>query len=195
MFEFFEGVTVSAGDGVGGFAEDAGDFQEGQVFPDFQDDDFLLVGWQMLQGRGDGVAQVDLPADVVSGDVYVGEARKEVDRLLAVEESQGFVAGDAEQVGPGMFRPGESLGVFHQLEKGGLEDVFGVVVVADDGPDVANDAGADLIVNRSQGAQSLRGEQTGLPTEKLVEFLTVVGIHHRQDVWEYVDLSTGVQKF
>lgn len=149
----------------------------------------------MQKSSRDGVAQVDLPANVVSRDVDVREARKEVDRLLAVEESQGFVAGDAQEVSPGMFGPGKSLGVFHQLQKGGLEDVFGVVVVADDGPDVANDAGADLIVNRSQGAQSLGGEQTGLPAEKLVEFLTVVGIHHRQDVWEYADLSTGVQKF
>jgi len=54
--EFFEGVAVAGGGGVEGDAGGLGDLVEGEVGPEFEDDDFALVVGKLLQGVLDEVA-------------------------------------------------------------------------------------------------------------------------------------------
>ena len=48
--KLFQSVAVTAGDGVGRFADEFSDLREGKLFPDFEDDDFRLFAWEATNG-------------------------------------------------------------------------------------------------------------------------------------------------
>ena len=158
--EFFDAVAVAAGGGVDRDFQGNGDLVEGEVFEDFQDDDFALFFGESGEVAGGGFGffggrRIGWPG----GDEaeFVG-IDADFDAAAAAGEGVGLVADHGEEVGLEGADGGEAGAVLRDLDEDVLQDFFRIVVGAEEGGGEGEEAGRVGVPDSVEGFCALRAK-------------------------------------